>query len=282
MKKIIIKLTGLYFNVLAYVKPSLLKQKGYELFCNPFSRKVLPHHLKFLETAEMFQFQFEGKNVQAYKWGNGSKKVLLIHGWASNTFRWKKIIEKMKEDDFTIYAFDAPAHGLSEGKILNLLIYKNCLDAFLREIATVDYAIAHSVGGFALQYALHDNKEIDIKKAVIMGAPGEASDFFVFYKNLLSLNAKSMKLIIEQFKHELGYYPSYFSAKEFSKDIEIPILLIHDKDDKDTDSKYTETLSEVIKNSRLLLTEGLGHNLKSKELDYEIINFIKEEVQVYY
>jgi pimeloyl-ACP methyl ester carboxylesterase len=276
MKKIIIKSTGFYLNTLAYVNPELLKRKGYELFCNPFSKKVQPHHLVFLQTAEMFNFNFEEKKMQAYKWGSGSKKVILMHGWASNTFRWRKIIEKLIQDDFTVYAFDAPGHGLSEGKLLNLLIYKNCLEVFLKKVGKIDYAIAHSVGGFTLQYMLYDNKTSGIKKAVVMGAPGEADDFFVFYKELLSLSKKSIRLIIEQFENKLGNQPSFFSAKKFAKEIDIPVLLIHDKYDKDTNPNYTEQLSKLIKNNTLIMTEGLGHNLKSKELDNQIIDFINE------
>lgn len=276
MKKIVMKSTGVYLNTLAYVSPKLLKKRGYELFCNPLAKKIKPHQLEFLQTSEMFSFIFEEKRMQGYRWGDGSKKIVLIHGWASNAFRWKKIIEKLVKDDFTVYAFDAPGHGLSEGKLLNLLIYKNCLNVFLQHVGKVDYAIAHSVGGFVLQYMLFDDKVVGLRKVVVMGAPGEANDFFDFYEQILSLKGKTTKLIIEEFENRLGYHPSYFSAKKFAKEIDIPVLLIHDKYDSDTNPNYTEELSRIIKNSKLIITEGLGHNLKSNELDCQIVDFINE------
>lgn len=274
MKKIIEKSTGLYLNALAIVQPKKLKRTGYNLFCNPFSKEVKPHHLAFLKTAEMFTFAFENKKIQGYKWGNGSNKVVLIHGWASNTFRWKKMIERLQKEDCTIYGFDAPAHGLSEGKLLNLLIYKKCFDAFIESVGQMDYAVSHSVGGFMLQYALYDNKKTGLKRIAILGAPGEAEHFFDFYKEVLSLNKRTVGLIKKHFEEKLGYHPAFFSAKRFAKEIDIPVLLVHDHQDKDTDPKYTEMLSSVIKENELIMTNGLGHNLKSDELNEKILLFL--------
>lgn len=278
MKKKIIQLTqksvGFYFNTLAYVNPKLLAKKGFQLFCNPMSKTLKKHQLKFLETGKSDVITFEELKIQTYKWGNGSKKVLMVHGWASHTFRWKSYIENLVENDFTVYAFDAPAHGLSSGKILHVELYKEIIDLMIQSNKEIENIISHSIGGFATTYWLYKNKDQKIKKSVIMGAPGEAKDFFDFYENILGLTKKAKNIIINEFINTLKQEPSYFSTSRFAKEIDTHCLIIHDKEDKDTDPKYSISLNENWKNSQLILTEGLGHNLKSKKLEDKVIEYI--------
>jgi pimeloyl-ACP methyl ester carboxylesterase len=275
MKKLVMKSVGIYMNTLSILNPTKLKKVGFELFCNPFSPKFKDYQMEFVQTSEMFDFEFDNKKIQAYKWGQGKQKVVLMHGWASNVFRWRRLIESMDKNEFTIYAFDAPGHGLSEGKMLHLKIYNSCLQHFLSIIEPIDSVVAHSFGGFAIIYHLFKQKS-NISKIVVMGAPGEADDFFMFYKKELSLSEKTLRILKEKFIEELGELPSYFSTASFSKNIDIPVLLIHDKKDKDTSPQHTVNLSKILKYNKLLLTEGLGHKLISKELNREIIDFLIE------
>jgi pimeloyl-ACP methyl ester carboxylesterase len=272
--KTIQKLTGAYFNFLAYVHSKLLAKKGFSTFCNPFSRKLKPHMLAFLEKNKDEIIEIDGNKIQTYKWGEGSKHILLLHGWASHSYRWKKNIHYLLKNDFTIHAFDAPAHGLSEGKIMHVKIYEKVIREYLKNNESVNYIMAHSIGGFATTYYLSENKEHQIKKVIIMGAPGEAKDFFNFYKSTLGLSEKATQIIINQFVIELGEKPEYFSSKRMATHNTIPALIVHDKEDKAANSKYSVGLHENWKNSQLLLTNGLGHDLKSEELIKYSITFL--------
>ncbi len=276
MKKIIEKSIGFYFNSLAIVNPTLAAKKGFNLFCNPMCKPLKPYQIAFLETGKDAVLQYEDTKVQTYKWGNGSKKILLIHGWASHSFRWKAYIENLIENDFTVYAFDAPAHGLSSGKILHLILYSKIIDAFLNQHKYIDNIISHSMGGFAIIYWLYQNQANNIKKVVVMGAPGEADDFFNFYKKTLGLTDKTLKILIAEFAKLLGYEPNYFSASTFAKQLQAQGLIVHDKEDKDTNHQYSIKLHHNWKNSRLILTQGLGHSLKSKALLENVVQFILE------
>ncbi len=159
MKKVIEKSIGLYLNILGIVNPTLAAKKGFNLFCNPMSKPLKPYQKIFLETGLYSILNFEDTKIQTYKWGNGSKKVMLIHGWASNSFRWKATIEHLIENDFTVYAFDAPAHGLSSGKILHLVMYSQVIDLYLKTNTEIDSIISHSIGGFAITFWLNQNKD---------------------------------------------------------------------------------------------------------------------------
>ncbi len=276
MKKVIEKSIGLYFNSLAIINPKLAAKKGFNLFCNPMSKPLKPYQKAFLETGIDLIMDFEGIKIQTYKWGNGSKKVLLIHGWASHSFRWKATIEHLIENDCTVFAFDAPAHGLSSGKILHLILYSKVIDRFLKLHTEVNHIISHSIGGFATIFWLYQNQNNNIKKVVVMGAPGEAKDFFNFYKKTLGLTDKTLKILIDEFAKLLGYEPSYFSASMFAKQLKNKSLIIHDKGDNDTSFENSVKLHQHWENSRLILTEGLGHSLKSNILLNNLVEFVME------
>jgi pimeloyl-ACP methyl ester carboxylesterase len=198
----------------------------------------------------------------------------LVHGWASHSFRWKKYIEELIKNDYTVYALDAPAHGNSTGKLLHVLIYKEILEEFLKQNTKVTQIIAHSIGGFATTYLLSEIKNHTIKKTVIMATPAEAQDFFKFYKKTLGLTDKAVHIIIGEFVKRLHHPPAYYSSKRMAQLINIPALIVHDKDDLATDYNNSVCLHEKWKNSELLLTEGLGHDLKSKELLQKVIGFL--------
>jgi pimeloyl-ACP methyl ester carboxylesterase len=54
----------------------------------------------------------------------------------------------------------------------------------------------------------------------------------------------------------------------------LPGLIIHDTEDKEAPYQTALDMNEVWKNSSLITTTGLGHNLKSKELVEQVAMFI--------
>jgi len=276
LKHIIQKAVGAYLNISAYIAPKHTARLGFDLFCRPFSKKLKPHQKKYLEDAKYMELNHAGKKIQTYKWGNGSKNVLLIHGWASHSYRWKSYIEDLKQGDFTIYAIDAPGHGLSEGKYLTLIIYSELIADLISKIGKIDAIIGHSLGGYATILYLNQKNENSQVKSVIMGAPGEVSDFFEFYQKMLGLNQKTISLVNQEFLDRIGKNPSAFSAPLLAKNLTNPSFIIHDRFDKDTDFNYSVKLNAAWLDSVLKITEGLGHGLKSKSIEKEVINFISQ------
>jgi pimeloyl-ACP methyl ester carboxylesterase len=275
LQKIVSKSTGLYFNIMAYFRPEKLKKDGFNLFCTPFSRKLKPHHQAFLNTGLAEILTIDGNKIQTYSWGNGSKKVLMVHGWASHSFRWQAYVEALVKNDFTVLALDAPAHGNSTGKIMNIVIYEKVLSGFLKNNKDVEVIIGHSIGAFATTYYLKRNTENYIKKVVVLASPSKVSDFLAYFAQQLGLSKKTMNLIFEQFETELKHKPNFFSAVDFANKIKIPTLIVHDKTDISTKWEDSVKLHEAWQDSKLKITEGLGHELKNEELLLEIIKFIK-------
>lgn len=276
MKKLIPKTLGLYLNTLAHIAPKKAATAGFNLFCRPFRSKLQHHHHGFLSSGKRFVLPHAAEKIQAYSWGHGSKKVLFLHGWQSHSFRWKNYIEALDKNEYTVYAFDAPGHGLSSGKFLHVPLYSEVVKSFIEHVGKVDSIVSHSIGGFTAIYTLYQHPQLTPEKLVVMAPPGEASDFFDFYMNTLGLSSKSVELITNQFTEAVGKHPSYFSAKQFAQSLQVNGLLIHDEEDDETSVQNSKNIHQAWKNSQLLITKGIGHNLRSKEIVKSVVDYLSQ------
>ncbi|MFM8851276.1 MAG: alpha/beta fold hydrolase [Cytophagales bacterium] len=275
MNKIVVRMVGAYLNTLAYLNPPYAARKGFEIFCWPQRIKMKPHQLDFLNTAkEKFTVEYAQKRVQAYKWGHGSKVVLLLHGWQSHSYWWRYVINAIPKDRYTIISLDAPGHGLSEGDFLNLPHYAGLIESFVNTHSSIEAILSHSFGSFATIYALHQNATMPVQKIVVMAAPGEVEFFFNYYRQLLGLNSRVTELITNHFISTIGHAPSYFKIKDFASTIKIPGLIIHDTEDEEAPYKNAVEMNSAWKSSHLITTQGLGHHLKSKELVEQVVDYL--------
>ncbi len=272
-KKILIFFVGNYLNLLAVIAPRLAGKKGFLIFCNPRRREVKPHHLEFLNASEKFTILYANKKVQGYKWGTGDRKILLLHGWESHSYWWKNVVSGLPKEKFTIYSIDAPGHGLSEGGYINIPHYSGLIEQLISQ-ENFYALLAHSLGAFASVYTLHRAPQLAVSKMVVMAAPGEAKEFVAHYQKVVGLSDRCMKAIHAHFVKVLGLAPEYFSLKEFAKTLTLPGLMIHDKDDREAPYAHVLAAHQNWKNSEMVTTTGLGHNLKSGDLIKKVVQFL--------
>lgn len=274
MQKPVIKLVGAYINLLAVVAPRVAARKGFDLFRHPFRGKLQTHHHAFYDSADKFDFTLHGETIQAYRWGHGATKVLFVHGWQSHSFRWKHYIEALDKSRHTIYALDAPAHGLSTGRFMTVPQYSEAIEKMIREIGKPDVVVGHSIGSFTSVYTFYHNPALAPAKIVVLAMPPNASAFLDTFKTTLGLTEKSIKLIINQFVNTVNLTPEYFNASVFVEKLEFPALMIHDEDDDETSISHTKNIHRIWKSSKLMITRGKGHNLKSPEIVMAVVDFI--------
>jgi pimeloyl-ACP methyl ester carboxylesterase len=278
MKKILNKYIplfyGSYFNSLALVSKEKAAQKAFELFCTPRSGKVKPHQKEFLDKAKNNILTVDKIQLQTYKWTGTKGTVLLLHGWESNVFRWRNLIDDLKKEDYTIIAFDAPGHGNSSGHIFNVPLYNKCAEKII-ETYLPKYIIGHSVGGMTSLYNQYKNPINSIEKVISLGAPSELSEIMANYQKILKFNAKVLTGINELFIREFKFTINDFSVSRMAKDISKKGLLIHDKFDKIAPYHSSERVHKNWEESQLITTEGLGHSLHQEVVNKEIIAFLK-------
>lgn len=247
---------------------------AFYIFCSPFSAKITPKQQAFLETATQQSIDVVGEKIKLYKWGNGDRKILCVHGWRSNTYRWRDYIKTLTKNGCTVYSIDFPAHGNSEGRFWNLLKGEASIKATIDHIGVVDTIISHSVGCFCSLYFCDQNPTLQPRKMVSLASAGRVHDFIDEVKKMLSLGDREIDNLMNYFVTYTGRDPHYFDIENFFSDIKAKALLIHDEDDPDTDVKYSRRLHELYDDSELIITKGLGHKLRSKDVLEHVVKYV--------
>lgn len=278
MKKLIIQSYGMYLNLLGFLSPRKAGLIGFQLFCRPFRLVINQKQKEFFNTADRFTMIHEGTSIQCYKWGNGSKKILFLHGWQSHTYRWKAYIENLSKEEYTIFSLDAPGHGLSGGNFLSVPLYSSLVEKFIKDHGPVDTVVAHSLGAFTLLYTLYRQPLLPVNKIILMAPPGEANDFLSVFKQTLNISERTLKYIIDHFVSRYDVSPEYFSTLKFASKINVKGLIIHDEDDNEAPYHYSVPLQQIWQKSKLVTTKGFGHNLRSSIVVKEVVDFIDDTV----
>jgi pimeloyl-ACP methyl ester carboxylesterase len=274
MKKAIPHLLGRAINTLAIVSPRLAGRIGFRLFCFPMRGKIKGFHHQFLETASQSSMLIKGQEIKLYRWGNGPKTVLFLHGWQSHSFRWKNYVENFPDKDYSLYAIDAPGHGLSGGNFLTVPLYSDIIEKVIVHLGRVDAIVSHSLGSFTTLYTLYRLPLLPVGRIVLLAPPGDAEEFISFYKSTLRLSDRAIQHIKRHFEWFIQEPVSFFAATSFAAHINCAGLIIHDEDDDETSFMHSVNIHKAWKKSRLLLTKGLTHNLKSPEIVREVVEFI--------
>ncbi|MEJ1239997.1 alpha/beta hydrolase [Chryseolinea sp. T2] len=278
MKKLIIKSLGVWLNVLAVLDPERAAKAAFQIFGHPRRQPVTRKHLAFFKTADQSSMEFQGLRIQVYRWGNGDRSILFLHGWESHTYRWKRYIETFRDAGYTVFAFDAPAHGQSEGNSTTVPLYADTLKAFVEQYGQPDAIVGHSMGTFASFYGLYKYPEITPRTLITLAAPGEATEFIDHYQRTLSLTARTREILVQHFTKLFQAPPEFFSTPFFAASLTIPGLLIHDEEDNETSVKHSQRIHAAWKGSELIVTKGLGHNLKSPGVVDQVFRFANSQL----
>ena len=269
----IVKTIGAALNTISYISPTYASKKALNLFATPRKGRVTDIEIPFLETAFKKEVTYQDLEIMTYRWPGKNKTILLAHGWESNTARWSFLIKELKTLDYNIVSIDAPAHGSSDGKQFNAVLYSECINVVVNTYKP-EIIIGHSVGGMASVFFQKKYQFTGLEKLVLLGAPAHFEGVFKRYADMLGYNNKIRegldKLVLKRFNQ----LPSYFSAAKFSETISTKGLIIHDKHDKIIPFEDALLYKKYYTNAELIETKGLGHGLKGEKITKIITEFI--------
>jgi pimeloyl-ACP methyl ester carboxylesterase len=273
-EKILPKAIGTYLNSLALVAPNKSGQKALQIFSTPRKGKLRPKDIQYLSKFEKIQLQYKEFTIQAYKKGCGQLKVLFLHGWESNTARWRSLIDYLeKHIDLTVYAIDAPAHGGSAGTEFNSLFYAEFINVACENFKP-DIVIGHSIGAGSIAYCMSEVKHHNIDKMIFMGSPDTFTEIATSYINIIGLNKYGQKALHKAIVKRFNLEPSDYSISKYVRRITTKGLVIHDKQDDISVIKNGETIAKNWDNARLMITDGYGHGLQHESIFKVVKEFI--------
>ncbi|WP_242205542.1 alpha/beta hydrolase [Aestuariivivens insulae] len=273
MKRLIAKLIGCFINCIAIFSPQYAASLAIKLFSSPQKGKHTTEGIDFLNTSFQEAVSYKNYDIITYRWPGKKAPVLLVHGWESNAFRWKALIENLKSNGFEVIALDAPAHGNSGSNSFNVVDYSECLFRIAKKF-NAQTVVAHSLGGTATIFFQHKYQLPQLKKLVLLGAPSNIKDVFRRYTNMMGYSPSVVKAIDAFVLQHFGNTPDYYNAAEFSKSIKAKGLIIHDINDNIIPYNDALDYKEQFPNTTLITTNNLDHSLKSEYTDKRILEFI--------
>ncbi|WNW02531.1 alpha/beta hydrolase [Tenacibaculum sp. HL-MS23] len=259
-----------------FFSTSLTAKFGIKLFSTPIKFTIPKREKVMLKSAQKKTITIPNisKKVEILSYGYSKKKVLLVHGWAGRSTQLFMIADKLLEKGYMVISFDGPAHGNSEGKTTMMPDFLDTITEIDNHFGPFDAAVGHSFGGMCLYNSVADNFKIN--KLVTVGAADKISDVILnFTKNLKvkSVVASKMKSIFDkQWNTDIDLHSSSIVAKN----INIPVLIVHDSNDGDVPVSCAINIRQNTKEGKLLITKGLGHTkiLRNKKVTSDIVDFI--------
>lgn len=278
MKKLIAKIVplayGKYFDLSSLIAPKKTAHKAFNVFCTIRKGKVLPQQKEYLDAAKLERELVAKHEIQSYHWPGDKETVLLVHGWESNTFRWRNLIKKLREANFNIIAFDAPSHGYSTGKLLYAPLYEEVLSHMVKK-HNPKYLVGHSLGGMTMMYNEYKNPNPTVTKMVTIGSPSEFHEIMDQYQAVLKFSNRFMGHIDNYIQNRFGFKIHEFSTSEFAKKNTKKGLLFHDKWDAIAPYHASQKVNANWSDSKLISTEGLGHSMHQEQVNQQIISFLE-------
>ena len=217
-----------------------------------------------LAAARLRRLEFEGRALQLYEWGPDAaaapRSVLLLHGWGSHAPRWTSFIDGIVERGWRAVAFDAPAHGRSEGSRSSLWQFRGALDRVITEAGPFDAVVAHSLGALALTQRLADVSFPTPRAAVLASLPPDLGYLLDTFLQMIGADADLSARTHARFAKRFGRPASSFDSLSLAPQITTPLLLLHDRDDDITPVAHAERITPLLPHAALFLTQGFGHS----------------------
>lgn len=259
-QKLVLRYLRTKFKILSSISNRKAATEAFKLFCTPQYRnkKKLP---RIFEEAEKIRFQFQNYSIQGYRWNKDAKqKVLILHGFESSVINFDRYVKPLILKEYCVLAFDAPAHGRSSGKSVNVIAYRDFITYIHHHYGPVNSFISHSFGGLALCHAQETWNVASEMKYVLIAPAAETTTAIDSFFKLMRLKVNVRKCFDDIIEKKSGHRPEWFSVTRVLKNTAATVLICQDRNDHMTPiSDLSELIGVNKPNIKFYITDGLGH-----------------------
>ncbi|HKP33051.1 MAG TPA: alpha/beta hydrolase [Chitinophagaceae bacterium] len=247
-------------NILSMVSKEKAAKKTFELFCTPF-KKPKKKKPPIFEKAEKLSINVEDLNIHGHRWNHPQeKKFLIVHGFESTSYNFDRYVVPMTKKGYEVLAFDAPAHGKSDGKQITLPLYVATIKKINEEFGPITAFLSHSFGGLAVSHFLESTPHDQETRLALIAPATETTTAIDSFFEFLHLNGSLRKEFDEYVMKKGSFPPEHYSIRRAMNGIKAQVLWVHDQDDEMTPlSDALKVHADQHANVQFLITEGLGH-----------------------
>jgi hypothetical protein len=276
-QKLAIVVIRVRLQVLSAISYRKAAEYAFQLFCTPFrkSPKIYP---PVFANAEKLEFEFESGIIRGHRWNQeAEKRILIVHGFESSSKSFERYVIPLIRKGYEVLAFDAPAHGASTGRRIDLPKYVRMLSVVHQRYGPIEAYLSHSFGGLVLSHFLEQHPHDENVKVVFIAPATEttsAIDSFFSYLGLSDfIRAEFERIIVERG----GVPSSHYSIRRALQNIKASIVWYHDETDEMTPIEDALKVKEDnFPNVTFRVTQGLGHRkiYRDKGVQKQILEFL--------
>lgn len=263
-------------RVLGLLNKNLAAAFALKLFETSIKYKMPKRELKMYEESHKYKIMLPNckKDITVYENIAGEKKVLLVHGWNGRGTQLVTIAKAFKALNYSIISFDAPGHGKSTKATTNMKDFVEAIFELNAKYNGFDIVVGHSLGGMSIINSI--GRGLKTQKAIVIGSGNKTSDITEDFLKNIGMPRKIAPVLINLFERKYNDKMVNYDVEQHTKNVEIPVLIIHDKNDKDVPFSAAETIHKKIHNSQLVQTTGLGHRkiLGDETVIQKIVQFV--------
>ena len=242
---------------LSTVAPALAARLFEQLFILPSRYPAPARELAWVAGASRSTIRFDRRRTLAvYTWGEGPT-VLLVHGWAGRGSQLAVYAQPLVARGFRVVAFDAPAHGRSSGRRTALPEFATAVQRVAAEVGPLHGIIGHSIGTAATTVAL--SRGVEAERLVYLSPPERPGEYLRRAAQWLGFSKRVTDATQRRLERRFDVAFADADGPRLAAELQQPLLVIHDREDRDVPFHEGEALADAWPNGRLQATDGLGH-----------------------
>lgn len=264
-------------QVAGYMAPGPAGRLAFRMFCTPPQRGALsPGEQRLaarlattLADARREMVPFNGGRVATYAWAAAAEtgmrrgRVLLVHGWTGRALVMTAFVEPLRRAGFDVAALDLPAHGESEGRLLNLALGAKATAAVAEHLGGVAAVVTHSFGGPVAVLAAEGGsplvRAMAVERLVLISSPNSLQRVTRDFAARIHLPMPAVRAMEREIHRIAGRPVEVYRVGEFLARIAKPTLVIHDEGDVDVPFERAIEISNAAPHVKVHPTTGLGH-----------------------
>lgn len=231
-------------------------ETAFRIFTTPRLQEPDEAEQAIAGTAATGQVPFRNGTLATYGWGAGPT-VLLVHGWCGRATQFHALIPALVAAGHHVMAFDAPAHGKSDGSQATVTDFGEAVLAVATQTGPVKAVIGHSMGSPAALYAFARGLQVD-RSVHVAGVASlvRAVDRLGMALGLPPGEAPRLRALIEGF---IAAPLESMDLERLRPGLRHPGLLMHDPADAEVPYADSEALLQYWPQATLRPLATAGH-----------------------
>jgi len=206
-----------------------------------------------------------------------------MHGWGGTSAQLGSLVAPLVSAHFRVVAFDAPGHGRSEAGAGgpgtgHAVEFGQALDEVAARFGPAHAVVAHSMGAIATLLAVKHGW-LGSERLVFLAPMDTLARYLDEFAQQLHIGPRVLDRLHRRILVRVGYPVSEFDLAKLATEVpRPPLLIVHDRGDRDVPFGFVERLVEVWPGATLQATEGLGHRriLSDPDVIASAVQFVRD------